>query len=70
MRAIRLASVLALLASLAACSDPVQPSQRYSSTGAPRFVGGLYMGSGLSATAPSSMDSLPARGAGYLGNGY
>jgi hypothetical protein len=72
MRTVRLASLVAVLATLAACGNPIQPSQRHSTPGAPRLDGGIYMGSGLSAGAGSDStvpDSTASRGSGYIGTG-
>jgi opacity protein-like surface antigen len=71
MRIVHLASLLAVLAALAACSDPVQPSEPLAASHHARLGIGLYMGSGTSVATPDSTESLAAgRGSGYLGNGY
>ncbi len=73
MRVTRLAPLLAALAVLSACADPVQPSGRQIGPEDPRFDGGLYMGSGTSATPPASAAATSldeSRGSGYLGNGH
>lgn len=71
MRTIHLTSVLAVLAALSACSNPVEPSTDPGSR--PHEIGS-YMGSGLSvgdATSTASYDSSSAsRGPGYGGSGH
>ena len=66
MRTIRLASLLAVLASLAACGDPVQPEIRDPARA--RLDAGIDMGTGH---AVESSDTVTAtsRGSGYMGNG-
>ena len=70
MRKLRSASLLAVLAALAACSDPVQPPSPRVVPQDVRLDAGLYMGSGTSAATPDSTESIASRGSGYLGNGY
>lgn len=73
MRPIRLASTLAALALLAACTS--DPSAPITASGRPAFTGG-YMSSGNAfepdtngAPAPAA-DTVTARGPGYMGSGY
>jgi hypothetical protein len=66
MRTICIASLLAALASLSACSNPVQ-----SDTPEPapaRLDAGIYLGTGH-AVEPSDTTTAASRGSGYLGNG-
>lgn len=66
MRTVRFASLLAVLASLAACSNPVQSELREPVRA--RLDAGIYMGTGH-AVEPSDTTTAATRGSGYLGNG-
>ena len=70
MHTIRVLPLLATLAMLSACTDPLQPGSpaRHAPERA-RLDSGIYMGTGH-AIAPDSVTTPGAeRGSGYFGNG-
>jgi len=76
MRTVRLTTILAVVASVSACGDPVQPTNTArAAPGSVQAFTGTYLGSGLSvadstSTAPSQDTESGARAPGYGGSGH